>query len=386
MPPFKESSPSPQKKENLYVNNDKNLVPQGNGNELIRRTPEGLLYSMLPNTHKVVEFIAQNTKMTDAQAILFYNISKALTRIAHKKSYSSTRKSPNIAKLHVSEVFDLSPIEVYKKKGDDEYYIDDEGIENSSFGGIKASFENIKNVLFVEDEFDDMSISVDPEGKVLMKIGENERLVVSFDVSHVRLYGARTEGATVVSSKDYSSEDVLNVAAIEDAVELSSFGLHHRVSYGKEVELPSMFGVDVVFDYNLRTIDEKLDKKLKRGVFPKLIVNAVDRDEYFEKVVMYESNRLLQVKLITHFLPLKGKEVSAEDIKTFFESNKHLIGDNAKISIRFMPTYKGDPIVEFRIGDYLMSSHVCPIWMNEVEFKKLSSLHGVNVFEISEEA
>ncbi len=317
----------PKKPE--YPNNDKKLAPEGSTLELIRKTPEGLLYSMLPNTHQVIEEIAKHKEITNVQAVLAYHLTDALV---HSPYFLVDRDLPYNA-IHFFDINDISGKSSNQINEAAPTTIEDDDREYSVVP-MKTSFDNEKNVFAVEIVWKDhewkrdskirfgCSVFVDSQGKVIIKSGSDsngfEALVISNEVIPEENgyidYGGKTR---VISSGEYTAKDVLKVNDLLGVL----FPCRERF-FHLDTEQERKMADNRIRNRIRRS--GSTHRKLEDNFFTNLIVGAIDKEDYFKEIIERDSARLLASKYSIFALSKKNQTVTAEEVKIFFDSNKEL--------------------------------------------------------------
>lgn len=346
MPPFNENL----NQENLfaakkpeYQNNDKKLAPEGSGLELIRKTPEGLLYSMLPNTHQVIEEIAKHKEITDVQAVLVYHLTGAMVHSPNfpkdneeyhpENEYDEGPQTP----VNAIRFFDINDISGKSSNQINEashaVTVDD---REHSVVPMKASFDNVKNIFTIETVWRDYiysslgcSVFVDSQGKVIIKSGSDskgfEALVISNEVIPEENGSNDYHGKTrVISSDGHTVRDVLNVTELLRIVA----DCRQRADVYDEQDRK-------VADDRIRNLIRdpgSTHQRLDDDFFARLIVGAIDKEDYFKEIIERDSARLLTSKYLIFALSKNNQTVTAEEVKTFFDSNKELVSKRFPIS------------------------------------------------------
>ncbi len=163
MPPF-----NPHKDlgsvQHQFDDADKKIFPEGSSLEPVRRTPEGILYSLLPDAHPIIQEMVKNPEITSAQGGSYYKIIREL------RDYCGGF-------------------------GD-----------NDSF---EVMFSNETGVLTLVVS-GDLVVDISSEGQVVVQVGNNERLVVDI--------GRGSGPYKVTHNAEFSVDDVLTVEAVRKAV------------------------------------------------------------------------------------------------------------------------------------------------------------------------
>ncbi len=366
MPPFKQDpTNSSQTNQEPYSKANEKLVPEGHQFENLRKTPEGLLYSLLPDYHPVIELIAKNTKITESQARTFFEIVRARDDVyeyTHRNEFDFDndddtykhancprrgsgfigKSSNSISGKTVNERIDSAIDEEWSRhyrinrdrtgelKGSFDYLSNN--ISKSFSDAFEAVFDNEKGELILVDKGDSYEFSfkdklvevcVYADGEAKVMVGkEGENISVLFNYSYT--------GYSILKKGEYTSNDVFYLETLYKSFESAVRNLSASDSRHNDLRNTRNFGLGH-----------------KSDMFFELMEGAKDEEDYYarqESVKLLElfglrfdnhfRSKLRKIRLtmrdlrrtgLDNFDAIDSKDLFAsEELTSFFEENKKL--------------------------------------------------------------
>ncbi len=324
MPPFKSERPQINKDQDSFSNAEVKVYPNDRDLEQVRATPEGLLYSLLPNTHPIIERIAYNTKLTKEQAKTYFSTALAMR---HLNNYLNPFGSELSWREARSEDGEMRTVKEAQSLIDSRYYDADGNYDPNSHlpDGINFSFDNETGEMSLEvDLLRDksvMSATINPLGgtRLCLKEIDRESIKLLLELEPKSFNQPDSSRIKILKSEDYSSWEVRDIVAVVRQIDVERYrGELPFVELTREDESESLKNVNRT--PRSRRVEES--DYLARELFRKLIAGANDREDFFKELIDEELRSVLSLKFSLEVV-FQNKEdlINADMVVDFLKRN-----------------------------------------------------------------